>query len=75
MENAFCDVILACEDNWNGAHKLVLNLKTHYNPIETAIISDHGNGTCGDMTELPNLIQLQSHKTLNWPMKKKKMCT
>ena len=46
MENAFCDVILACEDNWNGAYKLVLNLKTHYNPIEIAIISDHGKPTC-----------------------------
>ena len=45
MENAFCDVILACEDNCNGAHKLILNLKTHYNPIEKVIISDCGKPT------------------------------
>ena len=44
--NAFCDEILACKDNWNGAHKLVLNLKNHYNPIETTIISDHLKPTC-----------------------------
>ena len=24
MENSFGDMILECEDKWNGAHKLVL---------------------------------------------------